>query len=345
MSTHPFDVDEVRRVPIDSFEPALDRRAPGQLAVPPTGLEPGLSHVGLTWFFGYRPEPSAPASLESLDTLQGGRVPESRPGGFSDVDRQQETAFYFQILEAQDKQPGIMAARAAALRMLNPQPGWRVLDAGAGTGTAAREIAALVAPEGRVVALDFSEQMLDVAATRASESGISLEIVHGNVSAMEFENGMFDGARSERVFQHLEAPEQALGEMIRVVHPGGRIVVVDSDWDSLTLDLPDLELAVRLRAASLRRFANPTAGRRLYGMFKRAGLENVGVEAIPVLILEATLPGTDLRLGEWTVRHAVEDGGITAEEGDRILEQMRQAEAEDAILRTFVMYAVVGTKP
>ncbi len=272
-------------------------------------------------------------------------MPEVRPGGFSNVDQQQDNSFFFQVLEAQEKQPGIMATRAAALRMLDPQRGWRVLDAGTGLGTAAREIAQRVVPGGTVVALDFSEKMLEVAAAKALEAGIPLELAHGDVSAMQFEDDTFDAARSERVLQHVAAPETALAEMIRVVRPGGRVVVADTDWDSLAIDLPNVELAGRLRTASLKRFASPTVGRRLYGMFKRAGLHNVNVEAIPTLILEATFPGTDVRPLELTVKHAVEDGGITAEEGQQLLEQSRRSEADGTTFATLIMYSVVGTKP
>lgn len=270
---------------------------------------------------------------------------EARPGGFSDVDHQQDTAFFIRVLEAQDVQPGIVHARERALAMLDVRPGMRVLDAGCGLGTAAIELASLVQPGGAVVGMDVSDLMLDQARTRASAAGADIELVHGDITAMSFTDDEFDAARSERVLQHLETPEIAVAELMRVVRPGGRVVVVDTDWDSMTIDLQDVELWSRLRAASLGRFASPTIGRRLYGLFKRAGFADVSVEALPILIFDATFAGTDIKPGDMTVRQAVEDGGITPEEGERVLEEVRKAASEGALLISLVMYAVVGTVP
>lgn len=52
---------------------------------------------------------------------------------------------------------------------------------------------------------------------------------------------------------------------------------------------------------------------------------------------------TDVKPGEMTVRQAVEDGGLTAHEGDLLLEQMRAAGREGTLFPTLVMYAACGT--
>jgi len=105
---------------------------------------------------------------------------------------------------------------------LCPPPG-RVLDVGCGTGA----LAARLAGHGyRVVGLDPSQGMLDVMRERAS----AVEPVHGSATEMPFGDSEFDLSLSVATMHHIAEPDavrRALTEMVRVVRPGGRILV----WD------------------------------------------------------------------------------------------------------------------
>jgi ubiquinone/menaquinone biosynthesis C-methylase UbiE len=56
---------------------------------------------------------------------------------------------------------------------------------------------------------------------------------------LEFPDSSFDGVRSDRTLQHVEDPERALTELVRVVKRGRRVVVMDPDWETLALDAID----------------------------------------------------------------------------------------------------------
>jgi ubiquinone/menaquinone biosynthesis C-methylase UbiE len=266
-----------------------------------------------------------------------------RPGGFSDVDSQTDTSFFIHILEAQDREPGTVRARDAGHRLLDARPGMRVLDVGCGIGTAAIDLACLVEPGGSLVGIDISETMLDIARGKASGVGAPVEFLQRDASSTGFDDNSFDAARSERVFQHIADPEAPLAEMIRVVRPGGRIVVVDTDWDTFAIDLADAELVKKLRASTVQGFVSATVGRRLFGMFQRAGLQDVQVEPVPVTMTKATIGDTGLRPGDVLVQRAVESGGLTAAEGDAITQQMKEADEQGTLFVGFTMYAVGGT--
>lgn len=98
----------------------------------------------------------------------------------------------------------------------------RVLDLGTGTGNAALEAARRGA---RVLAVDPAERLLEVARSRAAAAGSTLEIARGDAGAIPAETASVDALIS--VFAVIFAPdaEQSVSEMLRVVAPGGRIVV------------------------------------------------------------------------------------------------------------------------
>ncbi|HEY1457265.1 MAG TPA: ubiquinone/menaquinone biosynthesis methyltransferase [Solirubrobacteraceae bacterium] len=111
--------------------------------------------------------------------------------------------------------------RAADLAAVGP--GARVLDVAAGTGDLTIELASRVAPNGEVVGCDFSEQML--ARARAKAPGLRFEI--GDALALGYDDDAFDAATVGFGARNFSALEPGLREMIRVVRPGGRVVVLD----------------------------------------------------------------------------------------------------------------------
>jgi len=99
-------------------------------------------------------------------------------------------------------------------------PGDRVLDSCCGTGDLA--IACLRAG-GRVTGLDFSERMLDRARRKSDE----VEWVEGDALALPFAEGSFDAATVGFGVRNLEDLGKGLGELRRVLHPGGRVAILE----------------------------------------------------------------------------------------------------------------------
>jgi demethylmenaquinone methyltransferase / 2-methoxy-6-polyprenyl-1,4-benzoquinol methylase len=101
------------------------------------------------------------------------------------------------------------------------RPGDRVLDACCGTGDLA--LAAHAAGAGRVVGVDFSEQMLERARHKAPE----LEWVHSDVLALPFEDAGFDAAVVGFGVRNVEDLEAGLRELRRILRPGGRLGILE----------------------------------------------------------------------------------------------------------------------
>ncbi|NIP81029.1 MAG: methyltransferase domain-containing protein [Gemmatimonadetes bacterium] len=100
-------------------------------------------------------------------------------------------------------------------------PGQRVLDVACGTGVLARHAAERVGPEGEVVGVDPNEGMLAVAERLAPE----LEWRRGVAESLPFGDGVFDAVVSQFGLMFFDDPAASLGEMVRVLRPGGRLAV------------------------------------------------------------------------------------------------------------------------
>jgi len=103
----------------------------------------------------------------------------------------------------------------------------------------------------------------------------------GNAESLHFPNDSFDACRSERLFQHLKQPARVLAEMERVTKPGGWIVVLDTDWGTLSIDSSQPEIErVLTRYLAEHALRNGYAGRQLYRLFREGALQNVSVETV-----------------------------------------------------------------
>jgi len=196
---------------------------------------------------------------------------------FADLDRIPPAllAMLIAALETMGNHAEIRKVRRAAWAQLRPCAGQRLLDAGCGGGDIARELAAAVGPDGEVVALDFSAATL--AAARERHDGSPVSYLTGDVCALEQADDSFDGVWCERVLQHVTEPDVAIGELIRVTRPGGRVCLIDTDWRSLAFDGMPEQLAAAVTADMHGRFdaEQVLLGRTLRRRLVAAGLTDV----------------------------------------------------------------------
>ncbi len=135
--------------------------------------------------------------------------------------------------------PALLAAIPRAIRerfvgvgnpfALGPiHPGEAVLDLGCGAGFDALLSAQLVGPQGRVVGIDLSPEMLAVAEAGRAEAGFpQVEFREAGVEALPFPDASFDAALSNGVLNLVPDKPAALREIFRVLRPGGRLQTCD----------------------------------------------------------------------------------------------------------------------
>ena len=110
--------------------------------------------------------------------------------------------------------------RRAVVDLVDPQPGERILDLAAGTGTSSEPFAAAGA---LVVPCDFSLGMLRVGNRRRPDLGFTA----ADAMQLPFADDSFDAVTMSFGLRNVAGVEQALGEFLRVTRPGGRLVVCE----------------------------------------------------------------------------------------------------------------------
>ena len=175
--------------------------------------------------------------------------------------------------------PDVVEQRQATREILALQPGERVLDVGSGPGMLAAEMAAEVAPDGRVVGVDPSESMLALARGRTDAA----EFVAGDALELPVPDASFDVVVSTQVLEYVEDVAGALAEARRVLRPGGRLLVLDTDWDSVVWHSSDADRMRRVLATWDEHLADPGLPRRLTGLLKGARFDVGDPAVLPIL--------------------------------------------------------------
>jgi len=117
--------------------------------------------------------------------------------------------------------------RAVAVAETRVKPGGAALDVATGTGDLAFQLPRVVGPTGRVVGIDFSDPMLDVARHKAYDVPVAPEFRRADALDLPFDAASFDAVTIGFGLRNVTDVPRALAEMRRVLRPGGRVVCLD----------------------------------------------------------------------------------------------------------------------
>ncbi|WP_433159687.1 methyltransferase domain-containing protein [Kribbella sp. CA-247076] len=190
-----------------------------------------------------------------------------------------------------------------------------------------------------------AEAVPGAGAVRGAEADGGLagvEFVDGFAGALPLGAGSVDVVRCERVLQHVADPAGAVADMARVLRPGGRIVLIDTDWATAIVHPADPAVLQRMVDLFLAESANPYSGRQLRGLLAGAGLEITGETAATWIERQE-----GARQGFASMMHlaALTAGVITKPEADAFAQGLAEAADRGAFHLSLTMYAVSARKP
>jgi ubiquinone/menaquinone biosynthesis C-methylase UbiE len=247
------------------------------------------------------------------------------------------------VLDGQDSAPSIERLRAWALAAGDVRRGDTCVDVGSGTGTMTRRLARLAGPDARVLGVEPNGMLRRVAQERAESNGVAVEFCQGLATEIPLPDESVDVVWCERVLQHVPDAQAAIAEIARVLRPGGRALLLDSDHATRVESDIEPAIAHAILQAFMSQLANPMSARHVLRQAMAAGLEvdpDVGSSA---LVFPQDLL-IDSALHRLAAEQAVVDGSITREQSEEALASLSAAAREGRAFSAVTVFGFVCRK-
>lgn len=218
-------------------------------------------------------------------------------------------------VESLYRTPDVVAQRRQVLKALDLAEGEKVLDIGSGPGLLAYDMASSVGPSGRVSGIDISEDMLAMSKKRCAEQPWA-EFQTADATKLLYPDSSFDAAVSIQVYEYVADIPAALAELNRVLRPGGRAVILDTDYGSLVIHTENEARMDRVLSAWDEHFVHGALPRTLSQQLREAGFTVRQRDAIPMFNPEYHENTYAKGLLEIMAAFAVGRAGVTQEEAD-----------------------------
>ncbi|WP_405497709.1 methyltransferase domain-containing protein [Nocardia sp. NBC_00511] len=180
--------------------------------------------------------------------------------------------------------PDVVEQRQTIRKFLALSAGEVVLDVGSGPGFLVAEMAEAVGPAGAVHGLEPSAAMRTLAGWRVlSPDSAAVHFIPGDATDLPFADNTFDVVTATQTYEYVEDVVTALAEAHRVLRPGGRLLVLDTDWDSVVWHSSDRDRMRRVLRAWDGHLSDPHLPRRLAPLLHDTGFVVTDRRVVPLL--------------------------------------------------------------
>jgi SAM-dependent methyltransferase len=242
---------------------------------------------------------------------------------------------FLETLLAFDRRPDSVQLRRRSYELLQIERGSRVVDVGCGAGTAVAELAALGAD---AVGIDAAAE----AAAFARELHPDCRFELGDAQQLPFPDQSLDGYRAEKLYHALDDPDKACAEALRVLAPGGRIVLAGQDWELFAIDSDDPALTRAMVTASADEMINGRVARRYRNLLLDTGFDDVSCEVHTAVLTDPELAlFTVTRLATGAVRAAA----VSEAQAAAWLDDQRRRADRDRLLVAIPLFLAAGRRP
>jgi arsenite methyltransferase len=219
--------------------------------------------------------------------------------------------------------PDVETQRKSFIKALNPEQNQRILDVGSGPGFLANDISQFIGRSGQVCGIDISKPLLDIANSNYQNRS-DIEFHFGDATKIPYKADDFDAVVSTQVLEYVPDVDAALLEFQRVLKPGGKVALLDTDWDSIVWHSSDMQRMNRVLKVWEEHASDPFLPRTLGNRLSYAGFTVESQEIIPIYNAEFNEDTYSNRLIDLIVPFVVNSGKITTSEAKTWAKDLRE---------------------
>lgn len=237
------------------------------------------------------------------------------------------------LLDAMESMPDAVQLRARSYQLLRLPRGATAVDVGCGT---ARAVAELAEHGARAIGVDLDPAMLAAARSRFPD----IDVRTADATKLPLGDAHAHGYRADKVYHALPDPHAALAEARRVLVPGGRIVLLGQDWDTIVIDSDQPELTRRIVHARADTIPHPRIARAYRNLLLDTGFYDVDVEVHTAILTDASM--LPMLVGHATA--ARQTGAVSGEEAENWLSEQTRRAQDDRWLVAMPMLVAAATR-
>ena len=236
----------------------------------------------------------------------------------------------------------VLRRRELVRAALGARSGVRILDVGCGPGFYITELLEAVGREGAVAGVDISADMLAVTAKRAAGHG-NVEFHEADATSLPVPDASFERAVCVQVLEYVRDVPAALAEMHRVLRPGGRMLVWDVDWSTVSWHAIDRQLMRQVLAAWDKHLTHPCLPRTLAAQL-RTGFQDVRMDAHAFATTELIPDAYGGSLVPLLEQYVAEQGGMSQQEAKAWADEQRELGDRGEFFFTVTQFCFTATK-